>query len=151
MRGMKTHRDNQRLRCTVGPETVRMLQLGHPWVIADRFTSRWPKGECGALIDLVDAGVHGLTPLGSTGEFAYLDRLQRTAVVQATIEAGKFAPLREIVNLSHKQWNARIGITRKVGPSTQVFALVQHQNFESDVTNGYRENSVVLGVTHVFD
>jgi 4-hydroxy-tetrahydrodipicolinate synthase len=37
--------------------------------------------------DLVKAGVHGLTPLGSTGEFAYLDRPQRTAVVQATIEA----------------------------------------------------------------
>jgi 4-hydroxy-tetrahydrodipicolinate synthase len=31
--------------------------------------------------------VHGLTPLGSTGEFAYLDRAQRAAVVQATIEA----------------------------------------------------------------
>jgi 4-hydroxy-tetrahydrodipicolinate synthase len=37
--------------------------------------------------DLIAAGVHGLTPLGSTGEFAYLDRTQRTAVVQATIEA----------------------------------------------------------------
>jgi 4-hydroxy-tetrahydrodipicolinate synthase len=37
--------------------------------------------------DLIKAGVHGLTPLGSTGEFAYLDRAQRTAVVQATIEA----------------------------------------------------------------
>lgn len=37
--------------------------------------------------DLIAAGVHGLTPLGSTGEFAYLDREQRRAVVQATIEA----------------------------------------------------------------
>jgi 4-hydroxy-tetrahydrodipicolinate synthase len=37
--------------------------------------------------DLIAAGVHGLTPLGSTGEFAYLDRAQRVAVVQATIEA----------------------------------------------------------------
>jgi 4-hydroxy-tetrahydrodipicolinate synthase len=37
--------------------------------------------------DLVAAGVHGLTPLGSTGEFAYLDRVQRSAVVRATIEA----------------------------------------------------------------
>jgi 4-hydroxy-tetrahydrodipicolinate synthase len=37
--------------------------------------------------DLIDAGVHGLTPLGSTGEFAYLDREQRSAVVTATIEA----------------------------------------------------------------
>lgn len=37
--------------------------------------------------DLIKAGVHGLTPLGSTGEFAYLAREQRAAVVQTTIEA----------------------------------------------------------------
>ena len=37
--------------------------------------------------DLIKAGVHGLTPLGSTGEFAYLNREQRSTVVQATIEA----------------------------------------------------------------
>lgn len=37
--------------------------------------------------DLIAKGVHGLTPLGSTGEFAYLDREQRTAVVRSTIEA----------------------------------------------------------------
>jgi 4-hydroxy-tetrahydrodipicolinate synthase len=37
--------------------------------------------------DLIEAGVHGLTPLGSTGEFAYLTREQRQTVVQATIEA----------------------------------------------------------------
>src|SRR5213082_2509168 len=39
--------------------------------------------------DLIKAGVHGLTPLGSTGEFAYLNAAQRTAVVQTTIEAAK--------------------------------------------------------------
>ena len=37
--------------------------------------------------DLIQAGVHGLTPLGSTGEFAYLGTAQREAVVRATIEA----------------------------------------------------------------
>lgn len=37
--------------------------------------------------DLIKAGVHGVTPLGSTGEFAYLDREQRRAVVRTTIEA----------------------------------------------------------------
>ena len=37
--------------------------------------------------DLIKAGVHGLTPLGSTGEFAYLNNTQRLAVVQTTIEA----------------------------------------------------------------
>src|SRR5260221_9846904 len=39
--------------------------------------------------DLIKAGVHGLTPLGSTGEFAYLGQAQRTRVVQTTIEAAE--------------------------------------------------------------
>ncbi len=37
--------------------------------------------------DLIKAGVHGLTPLGSTGEFAYLNPAQREAVVRSTTEA----------------------------------------------------------------
>ena len=37
--------------------------------------------------DMIKAGVHGVTPLGSTGEFAYLSREQRTAAVTATVEA----------------------------------------------------------------
>jgi 4-hydroxy-tetrahydrodipicolinate synthase len=39
--------------------------------------------------DLINSGVHGLTPLGSTGEFAYLDADQRRAVVRTTIAAAK--------------------------------------------------------------
>ncbi len=39
--------------------------------------------------DLIASGVHGLTPLGSTGEFAYLSHAQRLAVVQTTIETAK--------------------------------------------------------------
>ncbi|MBT7954835.1 MAG: dihydrodipicolinate synthase family protein [Rhodospirillaceae bacterium] len=39
--------------------------------------------------DLIEAGVHGLTPLGSTGEFAYLNKEQRISVVEATIEAAE--------------------------------------------------------------
>jgi 4-hydroxy-tetrahydrodipicolinate synthase len=42
----------------------------------------------GRLCDnLIKAGVHGLTPLGSTGEFAYLNNSQRETIVQTTIEA----------------------------------------------------------------
>ena len=37
--------------------------------------------------DLVASGVHGLTPLGSTGEFAYLGPAQRRLVVETTITA----------------------------------------------------------------
>jgi len=39
------------------------------------------------VTDLIKAGVHGLTPLGSTGEFAYLNNEQRAAVVKTTIDA----------------------------------------------------------------
>jgi 4-hydroxy-tetrahydrodipicolinate synthase len=39
--------------------------------------------------DLIKSGVHGLTPLGSTGEFAYLNNAQRATIVQATIEAAQ--------------------------------------------------------------
>ncbi|HZR75245.1 dihydrodipicolinate synthase family protein [Bradyrhizobium sp.] len=39
--------------------------------------------------DLIASGVHGLTPLGSTGEFAYLNSAQRLAIVETTIEAAK--------------------------------------------------------------
>jgi 4-hydroxy-tetrahydrodipicolinate synthase len=39
--------------------------------------------------DLIAAGVHGLTPLGSTGEFAYLNNAQRLVVVETTIDAAK--------------------------------------------------------------
>lgn len=40
-------------RRTISSETVRMLNLGHPWVISDRITSNWPKTECGSLVELV--------------------------------------------------------------------------------------------------
>ena len=37
--------------------------------------------------DLIAAGVHGLTPLGSTGEFAYLTWPQRKRVTEVVVEA----------------------------------------------------------------
>ena len=37
--------------------------------------------------DLIAAGVHGLTPLGSTGEFAYLNWTQRRRVVETVVAA----------------------------------------------------------------
>ncbi len=46
------------------------------------------------VCDLIGKGVHGVTPLGSTGEFAYLSAQQREAVVRATVEAaGKRVPV----------------------------------------------------------
>ena len=39
--------------------------------------------------DLIAAGVHGLTPLGSTGEFAYLNWPQRRRIVEVVVAAAK--------------------------------------------------------------
>lgn len=39
----------------VGPETVRMLELGHPWVVADAYTRKWPAGTPGQTVELCDS------------------------------------------------------------------------------------------------
>ena len=38
----------------VGPESVRMVELGHPWVVADGYTKRWPAGRTGDVVALTD-------------------------------------------------------------------------------------------------
>lgn len=48
------------------------------------------EGELRRLVDhLVEAGVHGLTPLGSTGEFAYLDAAQRRRIVEIVVDQAR--------------------------------------------------------------
>lgn len=45
------------------------------------------EAELRRLVDhLIASGVHGLTPLGSTGEFAYLDAAQRRRIVEVVVE-----------------------------------------------------------------
>ena len=39
----------------VGPETARMLELGHPWVVADTYTRKWPGGSPGQTVELCDS------------------------------------------------------------------------------------------------
>lgn len=38
----------------IGPESVRMVELGHPWIIADGFTKKWPASKAGDLLELTD-------------------------------------------------------------------------------------------------
>ncbi len=38
----------------IGPESVRMVELGHPWIIADSYTKRWPTSQAGQVVDLTD-------------------------------------------------------------------------------------------------
>jgi 23S rRNA (cytosine1962-C5)-methyltransferase len=44
----------------VGPETARMLDLGHPWVVADAYTRKWPTGSSGQSVELCDSKGHFL-------------------------------------------------------------------------------------------
>src|SRR5256884_7963796 len=64
--------------------------------------------------DLIKSGVHGLTPLGSTGEFAYFDNVQRTAVVQTTIEAA----------------NGRVPVVAGVASTSTLDAVAQARTYQ---------------------
>ena len=76
--------------------------------------------------DLVAAGVHGLTPLGSTGEFAYLNREQRRTVVQATIEAagGRVPVVAGVASTSTVDAVAQAKSYQKLG-ATGILAILE--------------------------
>ncbi len=70
----------------VSPDTVRMLELGHPWVIADAHTRRWPAGRSGEVVELVDAERRFLaTALLAPGERTVARILDRQPI---RLEAG---------------------------------------------------------------
>jgi len=70
--------------------------------------------------DLIDKGVHGLTPLGSTGEFAYLDRKQRRDVVEVVIDAA----------------DGRVPVVAGVAATTTSDAVSQARSYEQMGCNG---------------
>jgi 4-hydroxy-tetrahydrodipicolinate synthase len=70
--------------------------------------------------DLVGAGVHGLTPLGSTGEFAYLSWPQRRRVVEIVVAAAR----------------GRVPVVAGVASTTIEDAVSQAREFERIGCNG---------------
>lgn len=64
--------------------------------------------------DLIAAGVHGLTPLGSTGEFAYLEWPQRRRIVEIVIRAAA----------------GRVPVVAGVAATTTAAAVSQAREFE---------------------
>jgi 4-hydroxy-tetrahydrodipicolinate synthase len=64
--------------------------------------------------DLIAAGVHGLTPLGSTGEFAYLTWPQRRRIVEVVLEAAQ----------------GRVPVVAGVASTTTADAVSQARAFE---------------------
>lgn len=65
--------------------------------------------------DLIEAGVHGLTPLGSTGEFAYLDWEQKRVVVETVVAVA----------------NGRVPVIAGVAATTTAEAVRQARAFEA--------------------
>ena len=63
----------------------------YPYLVSPIDTNGGIRAEVLARLvdDLVEEGVHGLAPLGSTGEFAYLDWGQRRRVVEVVVEAAR--------------------------------------------------------------
>ncbi len=70
--------------------------------------------------DLIAAGVHGLTPLGSTGEFAYLNAEQRECVVRTTIEAA----------------NKRVPVVAGVASTATADAVAQAKRYQAIGADG---------------
>lgn len=65
-------------------------------------------------VDLIAKGVHGLAPLGSTGEFAYLTSDQKRAVVETTIAASA----------------GRVPVIAGVAATTTIEAIRQAREYE---------------------
>jgi dihydrodipicolinate synthase/N-acetylneuraminate lyase len=66
---------------------------------------------------LIESGVHGLTPLGSTGEFAYLTWEQRKKVVEVVVEAaaGKVPVVAGVAHTSIREAARQAGEMEKIG------------------------------------
>jgi dihydrodipicolinate synthase/N-acetylneuraminate lyase len=78
--------------------------------------------------DLIDAGVHGLTPLGSTGEFAYLNREQRHRIVEVVVQATR----------------GRVPVVAGVAATTIADAVAQVKDYEALGADG------ILGILEAY-
>ena len=88
-----------------------------------------PIDESGSVMDdvlrrlvehVIGAGVHGLTPLGSTGEFAYLDWDQRRRIVEVVVEAAA----------------GRVPVVASVAATTTAEACRQARDFQAIGVDG---------------
>lgn len=70
--------------------------------------------------DLIRVGVHGLTPLGSTGEFPYLSWAQRRGVVEVVIDAA----------------HGRVPVVAGVASTTIADARIQAREFQQMGASG---------------
>ena len=87
-----------------------------PYLVSPVDSSGGVKAEVLARLcnDLIAAGVHGLTPLGSTGEFAYLSPVQKRRVIETVVRAA----------------GGRVPVVAGVASTTIADAVSQAREFE---------------------
>lgn len=75
--------------------------------------------------DLITKGVHGLTPLGSTGEYAYLNDAQKQRVIEVVVEAanGRVPVIAGVASTSTEGAIAQAKLYKKIGVSGIVSVL----------------------------
>jgi 4-hydroxy-tetrahydrodipicolinate synthase len=102
--------------------TQEEFQGVFPYLISPIDASGAVKAEVLARLcdDLIKAGVHGLTPLGSTGEFAYLSWAQRRRVVEVVLDAAR----------------GRVPVVAGVASTTIADATMQAREFEQMGASG---------------
>jgi len=113
----------------VSHETVRMIELGHPWIIADSFTKKWRNIKNGEIASLVD----------SSGKFL------ATAIVEPNERIVARVVDRKPVTLNHS-WlvsriKAAVALRRnqlKIGGDTTAYRLI---NAEGDFLPGITVDS----------
>ncbi len=74
----------------------------------------------GVIDHVIANGVHGITPLGSTGEFAYLNRAQRERIVEISVHAS----------------NGRVPVVAGVAATTTAEAVEQATRWQSIGVDG---------------
>jgi len=89
--------------------------------------------------DLITSGVHGLTPLGSTGEFAYLSNSQRAAVVQTTVEAanGRVPVVAGVASTSTSDAVAQAKVCQQLGADGILAILEAYFPLQDAQVEGY--------------
>jgi 4-hydroxy-tetrahydrodipicolinate synthase len=114
--------------------------------VATPFTADQDVDEAGlrSLIDrTIDAGVHGLVPCGSTGEFSSLTRAERKRVVEVAIEqtAGRVPVVpqtgatstREAIELSRHAEKLGADAIMVVAPYYEPFSIEETKRYYADV------------------
>lgn len=101
--------------------------------------------ETGVLARLVDhlicRGVHGLSPLGSTGEFPYLTVPQRVEVVRAVVEAarGRVPVVPGVAAYGTRDAIEQIGLVRDAGAEGVILILQTYFPLAGDAVMSFFE------------